>query len=257
MRAVVRCKMVLRRKIVKAPNRPRFESTPRRFQIASQADLNATPRVPLSRDRVLRAAIHLADEAGIDALTMRKLAQELGVEAMTLYYYVARKDDLLDGMVDIVVSEIDLPTSGTDWKAAMRRSAISAHDVLLRHPWANGLMMSAAVRPARLRYMDSVLRRLREAGFSAGMTHLAYHVLDSHIVGSTLWQAGYAALPQDLSDLAATFLRDLSVDEYPFLAEHVEQHLKERSADDEGEFEFGLDLILDGLESIRDRDSTA
>jgi len=132
----------------------------------------------------------------------------------------------------------------------LRTSAISAHDVLRRHPWANGLMMSAGVRPARLRYMESVLRRLREAGFSAGKTHLAYHVLDSHIVGSTLWQAGYAALPQDLTDLAADFLAELSVDDYPFLAEHIEEHLKESTPEDENEFEFGLDLILDGLERL-------
>lgn len=220
--------------------------------MATQIDPGAEPRVPLSRDRVLRAAMVLADESGIESLSMRRLGQQLGVEAMSLYNHVANKDDILDGIVDIVVSEIDVPSSGTEWKAAMRRSAISAHDVLQRHPWANALMMSAGVRPARLRYMDSVLRRLREAGFSAGMTHLAYHALDSHIVGFALWQAGYAALPQDLSDLAATFLREHSVDEYPYLVEHVEQHLKERSADDVSEFEFGLDLILDGLERVRD-----
>ena len=220
--------------------------------MATQIDPGAEPRVPLSRDRVLRAAMVLADESGIESLSMRRLGQQLGVEAMSLYNHVANKDDILDGIVDIVVSEIDVPSSGTDWKAAMRRSAISAHDVLRRHPWANSLMMSTRVRPARLRYMDSVLRRLREAGFSAGMTHLAYHALDSHIVGFMLWQAGYAGLPHDLSDLATTFLREHSVDEYPYLAEHVEQHLKERSADDMSEFEFGLDLILDGLERVRD-----
>jgi AcrR family transcriptional regulator len=206
----------------------------------------------MSRDRVLRAAVHLADERGLEALTMRGLAQELGVEAMTLYYYVAKKDDMLEGMVDIVVGEIDLPASGSDWKASMRTSAISAHDVLLRHSWANGLMMSAAVGPARLRYMESVLGRLRVAGFSAEMTHHAYHALDSHIVGFTLWQASYAALPGDLSDLAASFLRELSVEEYPSLAEHIEQHLDESGSDDVSEFEFGLDLLLDGLERMRD-----
>jgi AcrR family transcriptional regulator len=212
-------------------------------------------RVPLSRDRVIRAAIDLADAGGLDSLSMRKLAKTLGVEAMTLYYYVARKEDILEGIAEVISGEIEAPAAGTDWKAALRRSAISFHEVLRRHPWANGLMMSAGPGPARMRYMNSVLRSLREAGFSAGMTHLAYHVLDSHIVGSTLWQAGYAALPQDLDELAADFLRELPADDYPFLAEHVQEHLSP-SADGDGaesEFEFGLDLILDGLETLRDR----
>ena len=171
---------------------------------------------------------------------------------MSLYNHVANKDDILEGMVDLAVAEIDIPAGDTDWKVAIRQGAIAAHEMLARHPWANGLMMSAGVRPARLRYMESVLGRLRDAGFSAWMTHLAYHALDSHIVGFTLWQAGFAALPEDLSDLAADFLRDLPVDEYPFLAEHIEQHLKERSTEEVSEFEFGLDLILDGLERYRE-----
>lgn len=218
--------------------------------MAGRADPIAEPRVPLSRDRVLRAAIGLADQGGIESLSMRKLAQELGVEAMSVYHYVANKDDILDGIVDIVVGEFDLP-SGADWKAAIRLSAISAHDVLMRHPWACNLMMSTKrVSPARLRYMESLLRRLREAGFSAEMTHHAYHALDSHIIGSTLWEAGYSA-NRDLADLAKTFVRE-SVDEYPYLAEHAEQHLTKSRRNDVREFEFGLDLILDGLERIRD-----
>src|SRR6187455_3453034 len=124
--------------------------------MAAQTDPTAPPRVPLSLDRVLRTALTLADASGIESLTMRKLAQELGVEAMSLYYYVSKKDDLLDGMVDIVVSEFDLPPEGPDWKAALRRSAISAHDALSRHPWAGPLMTSATIRPARLRYMDAI-----------------------------------------------------------------------------------------------------
>ncbi len=220
--------------------------------MASQADPGAGPRLPLSRDRVLRAAIALADQGGIASLTMRKLAQELGVEAMSLYYYVAKKADILDGIVDLVVSEIELPADGADWRAAIRKSAISAHEAFSRHPWAYSLMMSSAgVSPARLRWMDSVLRTLREAGFSAELTCHAYHALDSHITGFTLWEASFPAV-EELRDLAATFLRELPVDEYPYLAEHVEQHLTESSHDDEGEFEFGLDLILDGLERIRD-----
>jgi len=199
---------------------------------------------------VLRAAIDLADRGGIDSLSMRKLAEELGVEAMSLYHHVANKDAILSGIVDLVVSEFDLPSVRSDWKAAIRRSAVSAHDVLMRHPWACNLMMSTnTISPARLRYMESLLGRLREAGFSAEMTHHAYHALDSHIIGSTLWQAGYSA-NTDLSAKAKTFLREIAA-QYPYLAEHAEQHLTKSRRDAVREFDFGLDLILDGLERIR------
>ena len=220
--------------------------------MASQIDPGTAPRVPLSRERVLRAAIDLANRGGITALSMRKLAQELGVEAMSLYYYVAKKEDLLAGMVDLVVREMELPSMGDDWKAALRKSAISAHDVLVRHAWACGLMMSVQDGTARLRWMDAVLRCLREAGFSTELTHHAYHALDSHITGFTLWQLSFPFEAEQLADVAATFLRELPVDEYPYLAEHVEWHLTETSDDDEGEFAFGLDLILDGLERMRE-----
>jgi len=221
--------------------------------MAAQTDLSREPRTPLSRERVLRAAIGLADEGGIESVTMRRLAYELGVEAMSLYYYVANKDDILNAIVDIVLSEFELPSPGTDWKSAIRRTAISAHDVLVRHPWAASLMLSATgSSPARWRYMDAILGCLREAGFSAEMTDHAYHALDSHITGFTLWAVQVQIDPEQLPDLAATFLRELPVDEYRYLVEHVHQHLKERSPDDEGEFAFGLDLILDGLERIRD-----
>ncbi|MDQ5853763.1 MAG: TetR/AcrR family transcriptional regulator [Chloroflexota bacterium] len=222
--------------------------------MASQAEPGAAPRVPLSRERVLRAAIDLADTGGIASLTMRKLAQELGVEAMSLYYYVARKDDLLAGIVDLVLGEMELPSAEAGWKAAIRKSAISAHDVLMRHPWACSLMMSTSeVSPARIRWMDSILRCFREAGFSAKLTHHAYHALDSHITGFTLWELSFQFEKEELADIGAAFLRQLPVDEYPYLAEHVEWHLTESNPDDEGEFAFGLDLILDGLERMRDR----
>jgi AcrR family transcriptional regulator len=212
------------------------------------------PRVPLSRDRVLRAAIALADDGGIESLSMRRLGQVLGVEAMSLYNHVANKDDILDGMVDFVADEFELPSPGIDWKAAMRKTAISAHEALLRHPWAANLMLSgASVSPARLRYMDSILGGLRGAGFSAAMTDHAYHALDSHIMGFTLWVVSMdLGSDDDLAVMATAFLRELPRDDLPHLAEHVEQHLKERSPDDPTEFEFGLDLILDGLERIRD-----
>ena len=220
--------------------------------MASQPKPNDEARAPLSRARVLEAAIGLADESGIASLTMRKLAQELGVEAMTLYYYVSNKDEILDGMVDIVVGEIELPSLAADWKAAIRRTAISAHAVLIRHPWAASLMLSSAgVSDARLRYMNSILGSLRLSGFSAAMTDHAYHALESHIIGFTLWVVGMdLGSDEDLALLATDFLRDLPRDRLPHLAEHVEQHLKPRNPDD-GSFAFGLDLILDGLERIR------
>jgi AcrR family transcriptional regulator len=207
-------------------------------------------RGALSRERVLRAAIELADASGAEALTMRRLAQALGVEAMTLYHYVRNKEDLLDGIVDLVVGEFEPPTTDGDWKAALRRTAMSAHDALVRHPWAANLMLAGGVRDARLRYMDGLLGCLRRGGFSAEMTHHAYHALDSHILGFTLWQVGILSAG-DLPDLATTFLGRVRANGYAFLAEHVEQHLEERP-EDQSEFEFGLDLILDGLERLRD-----
>jgi AcrR family transcriptional regulator len=219
--------------------------------MASQARPMVSVRVPLSIERVLRAAIGLADAGGLESLTMRKLAGALGVEAMTLYYYVANKDDILNGIVDLVVGEIEAPARGADWKTALRKSATSAHEVLLHHPWACGLMMSPPrVRPARLRFMDSVLRSLREAGFSAELTYLAYHAFDSHILGFTLWEVGYSAGMAEPPNFMPNFLETLPV-EYPYLAQHAEQHLTESSHHDEGEFEFGLDLILDGFEKMR------
>ncbi|HLE98681.1 MAG TPA: TetR/AcrR family transcriptional regulator C-terminal domain-containing protein [Gaiellaceae bacterium] len=201
---------------------------------------------------MLRAAVGLADDGGIESLSMRKLGQALGVEAMSLYNHVANKDDLLDGMVDLVWSEIELPSSGGDWRTAMRASAISAYDVLRRHPWACGLAMSRpSILPARLRYMEAILGGLRQAGFTPGLAFHAYHALDSHVIGFTLWAIGHS-IPagDDLADLAESFLREIAA-EHPFIAEHVEQHLAGFGREGEGEFAFVLDLILDGLERAR------
>ena len=211
-------------------------------------------RQPLSRQRVLRAAIALADDAGIESVTMRRLAREMGAEAMSLYYHVANKDEILSGIVDLVVGEFDLPSPGSHWKAALRRTAISAHETLVRHPWAAGLMLSATGEiPARWRYMNAILGCLREAGLSADVTDHGYHALDSHITGFTLWQVQIQIDPEELPDMATAFLERVPAQEYPHLVEHVHQHLKERDPDDEGSFAFGLDLILDGLERIAKR----
>ncbi|MDQ3690871.1 MAG: TetR/AcrR family transcriptional regulator C-terminal domain-containing protein [Chloroflexota bacterium] len=210
-------------------------------------------RVPLSRERVLGAAIVLADTDGIELLTMRRLAQALGVEAMSLYHHVARKEDILNGIVDMVVEEIELPPPGVDWHDAIRRTAISAHQVLLRHPWAaTRLLSSAVVSRPRLRYMNAILGSLRGAGFSPELTDHAYHALESHIMGFTLWVVGMnLGSHDDLAALATAFLDDLPREDLPHLAEHVEQHLKPQKPGDEGAFAFGLDLILDGLGRIR------
>ena len=208
-------------------------------------------RAPLSRDRVLHAAIGLADAHGIESLTMRRLAQELGVEAMTLYYYVRNKDDILSGIVDMVVGEFELAAPDGEWRATLKSMAISAYRVLLQHPWAASLVLSASgFSQARMRHMDSILGTLRGAGFSAEMTDHAYHALESHIMGFTLWVVGMnLGTDEELAARAGDVLKELPRDELPHLVEHIEQHLKPRDPDDKGEFEFGLDLILDGLET--------
>jgi AcrR family transcriptional regulator len=211
----------------------------------------APGRRPLNREAVLDAAIALADAEGIGALTMRRLAGELGVEAMTLYYHVANKDEILSGIVDRVIGEFELPTSGVPWRAALRRTAVSAHDVLLRHRWAAPVMLSPGiVSAARLRYMEAILRTLREAGLSATMTDRAYHAYEAHISGFTLWQVQMDLDPESLPDLAERFKASLDPAVFPYLIEHIEQHFDERAPDDEGAFAFGLDLLLDGLEHI-------
>jgi AcrR family transcriptional regulator len=210
------------------------------------------PRLPLSRDRILRAALALADESGIEALTMRKLGRTLGFEAMSLYNHVANKNDLLDGILDLVLEESEMPSPAGDWAAAVRSSAISVHRALRRHPWACNLLVAPAhIRPARLRYMDALLGRLREAGFSAETTYHAYHVLDAHIFGFSLWQTTHTFNAAQTANLVAEFERMIPAAEFPYLHEHGEQHLSEGPLHDVSAFELGLDLIVDGLEKIR------
>ena len=212
------------------------------------------PRVPLSRERVIEAAGEIADKQGIDALTMRGLGQRLGVEAMSLYHYVAGKDELYEGLLDLVEAEIAVPDEDVPWKDRLRTIAISSFRALRRHPWAASLMStSVKVRPGRLRIMESMLGTLRQAGFSPDDTDHAYHALDAHITGFTLWLANMK-LPDDLTDLAAGFLRELPADQFPYLVEHIHQHMKPPPPEGSpSEFEFGLDLILDGLERMLPR----
>ena len=222
--------------------------------MATRTDPHAAPRTPLSRERVLQTAVGLADEVGIASLSMRRLAQELGVEAMSLYRHVRNKSDLVDGMVDLVFDEIGLPPRGGDWTAAMRQRAIAARAVLARHPWSIGLMESRSQPgPATLRHHDAVIGRLREAGFSIAMAAHAYSVLDSYIYGFAFQQASLPfKTPEEVVELAESIFRHFPPDAYPHLAELAVQHILQPGYDYADEFAFGLDLILDGLERRRD-----
>lgn len=205
-------------------------------------------RQPLDRARVLDAALELADDEGIYALTMRRLAARLDVEAMTLYYHVKNKTDVIDGIFDLVTTEFEAPTIGAAWKPAVRAAAISAHDALMRHRWAANQMFTAGVSPARLVWMNALLGTLRAGGFSPALTHHAYHALDSHIVGFALWVAGTPVDQGSLPEMARMFLETVPTEGLPHLVEHIEQHVT--PSDDIREFEFGLDLLLDSLERM-------
>jgi AcrR family transcriptional regulator len=212
-------------------------------------DPTAVRRAPLSRDEVLRAAVALADESGIGSLSMRKLGQALGVEAMSLYNHVASKSALLDGMVDIVFSEIGLPDGGAGWKLAMRQRAISAREVLSRHRWAIGVMESRrSPGPVTLRHHDAVLGCLRAAGFSIEMTAHAYSLLDSYIYGFALQEA---TLPfgteQETAQVTQEIAGQMPVGEYPHLTELAVTHVLQPGYRYADEFEIGLDLVLDAI----------
>ena len=210
----------------------------------------AARREPLSRDQVLRAAVALADQGGIGALSMRKLGQVLGVEAMSLYNHVANKSDLLDGMIDIVFSEIGLPAGDSGWKQAMRQRAISAREVLARHRWAIGLMESRrSPGPATLRHHDAVLGCLRQAGFPVDLTAHAYSLLDSYIYGFALQEASLPFdTPEKTTQVAQEIFGQFAAGTYPHLTELTIQHVLQPGYHYGGEFEIGLDLILDALE---------
>jgi AcrR family transcriptional regulator len=223
--------------------------------MSTRAEVSSAPRAPLTRERVLAAAVGIADEAGIDSLSMRRLAGELGVKAMSLYNHVANKDDVLDAIVETVAGEIAIPSEGEDWKAVIRESTISAHKTLLRHPWASDLWMRQAPGPARLRYTELLLATLRRAGFSDDLTYHAYHILQSHFLGYTVQALNYRSLAEgDAAGMAARFLETFPADDFPHFAEHVRQHL-EPGHDDVNAFELGLDLILDGIERLRDAEA--
>jgi AcrR family transcriptional regulator len=211
-------------------------------------------RQPLNRDRVLDAAIRVADRGGVEAITMRRVAQELGVEAMSLYNHVPNKDAMLDGVVDSVFAAIELPKAGSaQWREAIRDRACSARSVLARHSWALGLMDSRRnPGPATLRHHDAVLGVLREAGFSLPMAAHAVSLIDSYVGGFVLQEANLpVSVPTDVEEVAGGILANLPAEELPYLTEMIVDHALRPGYDYASEFGFGLDLILDALEARR------
>ncbi|MHA6694945.1 TetR/AcrR family transcriptional regulator C-terminal domain-containing protein [Homoserinimonas sp. A520] len=212
-------------------------------------------RSRLNRDRVLSTAIALADTAGIESLTMRRLGEELGVEAMSLYNHVANKEDLLNGMVDAVFSEIELPSHSDDWMTAMRKRSVSFREVLSRHPWATTLKDSGTnPGPGTLRHHDRVIGTLRNAGFSIAMAAHAFSALDSYIYGFAMQEKSLPfTTEEETAAMAHVMLAQLPANEYPYLAELTTDHVLQPGYNYGDEFPLGLDLILDGLERWLER----
>ena len=226
--------------------------------MATRVETNAPPREAVTREKILHTAVGLADEAGIDSVSMRRIAQELRVVPMALYKHVSNKDEILDGMIDVVVGEIDPPEPSLDWKGAVRRRILSARRALLRHTWASQVMESRTEpTPTVLAYMDSMIGMFRAGGFSMDLTHHAMHAMGSRLMGFTqelfndstdidseleaqMWGALAGAYPS-IYELYLTVAHDDST------------VVGGRGCDDQFEFEFALDLMLDGLERLRDR----
>ena len=231
--------------------------------MATQSEPRTEPRIRLSRERVLRAAVNVADEGGIESLTMRRLAEELGAEPMSLYYHVADKDAVLDGIVDVVareinevVDQIDVPSVGADWKNAVRQRILSAREVLLRHRWAPGVFETrTTTSPAVVQYFDALLGLMRDGGFSYDLAHHALHALGSRALGFTqeLFDPG-----DEAGDEEATAMLESMADQLPHLVGMMMEVAQDDPdstlgwCDDQTEFEFGLDLILDGLDRMRE-----
>ena len=211
----------------------------------------AKSRPPLNREHVLAAAVDLADAEGLEAVTMRRLGERLGVEAMSLYNHVANKDDLLDGMEDAVLGEIDLAEERADWKTAMRQRAVSVREVLSRHPWSAALIGTRTrPGPEALRYADRVLGCLRTAGFAPDLAQRAFWVLDAYIYGFVTQQANLG-MEEGTAAEAGEYTRSLPAREYPYLVEASMHYAEGPGWDFDEEFAFGLELILEGLERRR------
>lgn len=215
---------------------------------SSRKSLGKARRQPLTRDRVLHAALAYADTHGIESLSMRKLGDVLQVEAMSLYKHVANKDAILDGIVELVAGELEAPALGGDWKAEMRKRAQSMHAVLMRHPWATMLMVSRVnVGPSMLRYVDATIGCLREAGFPVALADHAWNALDSYVYGFTLLKFHFPVAPEDYGPKAEEFLPSIPSSEYPHMREMAEAVIRGEH-DGVNHLEWGLDRLLDGME---------
>lgn len=229
--------------------------------MATKIEEAARAREPLTKERILRAAVALADEGGVESLSMRRIAMELGVVPMALYKHVANKDELLDGMIDLVVGEIDPPIEGADWKRTMRERILSARRALLRHPWASSVLESRGEpTPTVIGYMDSMMGVFLAGGFSVDLMHHAMHVMGSRIIGfSQELFDDTSSLPADEAAEVWTQMADV----YPNIAKLIpvafdthEGPVVGGGCDDQFEFEFALDLVLDGLERLREREAS-
>jgi AcrR family transcriptional regulator len=226
--------------------------------VAVEIEPSAPPRAPLSRERILLAAVALADERGVGSISMRKIAQELGVVPMALYKHVANKDELLDGMVDVVVGEIDPPIAGADWKTTVRERVLSARRALLRHRWAPEVVESrSAATPTVIAYLDSMMGILRAGGFSIDLMHHAMHAMGSRMIGFTQelfvdsTRSGLAPSAELPAEIAERFP---NIVELGARIAHDEATIVGSGCDDQFEFEFALDLMLEGLERLRRKD---
>jgi AcrR family transcriptional regulator len=226
--------------------------------MTSRLDASAGPRVPLSRERVFVAAVELADAIGIDELSMRRLGQALGVEAMSLYHHVANKEEILDGMVEVIAEEIGPAPKEGPWKAALRTRILAAREVMKRHPWAPAVIETRKTMPyALIRYMESVAAITRAGGFSVGLIHHAIHALGSRALGFSQELYDDSAEPDQSPEAEAAMWQQLA-HEVPTIAaivaeiRHQDATIVGSGCDDDVEFVFALDLILDGLERIRD-----
>lgn len=230
--------------------------------MTTKTDASTERRAPLSRERVLRAAVRLADEEGIEAVTMRRLAEQLGVEAMSLYYHVDNKEALVDGLVDVLVNEINQavaevggPSPKDDWKAAMRTRILAAREVMLQHRWAPSVIETrTTMSPEIIRYFENLLGIMREGGFSYDLAHHAMHALGSRALGFT--QELFEPADEEEEESSTEALAQMA-DQFPYLIEMLSEVAHDDPdstlgwCDDQTEFEFGLDLILDGLERLR------
>ncbi|MFA6507442.1 MAG: TetR/AcrR family transcriptional regulator [Treponemataceae bacterium] len=226
---------------------------PKQRQMKKKAMNVQDSRTPISKEQILHEAVHLADEKGIESLSMRALGKRLGVEAMSLYNHVAGKEEMLDGMVDLVVMEIDLPDEKEDWRKAMRKRALSARDAFARHPWVSVLIDSRlGGGPGRLRYFESVIGSLRRSGFSLQLSARAFSLIDSYIYGFGRQSASLASTDANTANAAKDFLSTLPLNEYPYLREIASDHAAGPGYNEAEDFEFGLTLILDGLQRLLD-----